>query len=203
MWEQFTQWLTNVTNNPAFIAVASVVSSISGVLLIVSRTSLGKKALKKMFNLTTKIEGDFDSHKKVVEDKLKESEELINKKLSELAEVKDSVIEASKELDKQVKIYFNQFNFYEEQMFAILELIPNAKVQEKVSEFKAEWEDKKKEIEEFLCISYEEFEAKAQEFEDEKNKQIAELQKQLDEIKELVFGESKDEERIDSEAKEE
>lgn len=196
MWEEFSQWLTNITNNPTFITIASILSSVSGILLIISRTSFGKRAIKKLTELARKTEESFNTHKEIVAEKITEIE-------NKVIEAKSDLEDATKELDRRFRVYFNQFSFYEEQMFSILELIPNAKVQEKLKELKNEWQNKKKEIEEFLCISYEEFENKAKEFEEEKNKQIAELQRQLDEIKELVFGESKDEERIDNEAKEE
>lgn len=164
-WEMFTEWLTNVTNNPAFISIASVLSVLGSVLLVISKTSFGRKAIKQL----SLISEASRAHISEVENRIKEKSEEIDAKI---AEFNEDAVSFKEEMEERYKVFFNQFDFYETQIFEILELIPNEKVKAKLATMKEEWLKKKSEIQEFIGISYSEFESK-----------MDELQKQIEELK--------------------
>lgn len=155
------QWLTDLTNNPTFIAIVTVLTSAGSVLLALSKTSFGKKAIKYLTEKADSTAQKVDAEINILEDKVRL-----------LDEQKTAFIN---ELDTKFKVYFEQFSFYESQMIEILECIPNVKVQEKVVALKEEWANKKKEIEVLIGLGSEEIENKMKELE----LQVQELMEKL------------------------
>ena len=193
MWEEFTQWLTNVTNNPTFIALMSILTTVGSILVIISKTSFGKKAILKLTQLAEVSRTEITK----IQETVNEEKEKLEKRADELTEAYSNF---TAHLDTQFKVFFNQFDFYETQMYEILKLVPNAKVQEKLEEFYSGWQDKKKEIEEFIGLSYSQIEEKLS----EKDEKIAELENKMNDLlsmfEELKHGR---EERIDDKTEEE
>lgn len=159
-WETFTQWLTDVSNNPVFISISSIVAILGSVLVVISRTSIGRKAIKSLTELSNGTKAEVINVSTKVKGKIEE----VDSKIKELEEKKNEFL---KEAENKFKVFYSQFEFYETQITAILELIPNAKVKEAVSEMKSQWSEKKKEIEEFIGVSYNEFQDKMSKLEEE------------------------------------
>lgn len=174
-WEGFTQWLTDISNNPVFISVISILSALLSVLVIISKTSIGRKAIKLLTNMSRETNNKVVAIYSEVNGKLK----LLDEKLVEIEEER-------KELTEKAEIFFNLFSFYENEMINICELIPNKKVQDKVALFKQHWPEAKKEIEKFIGIDCVEYQNK-----------LSDLQHQIEELKDgRVIDNSRESEEI-------
>ena len=116
------EWLTEFTNSPIFITLSSIFSVLGSILIIIGKTSFGKKAIAKLTDMTNQTKADVENIKVECKSALDEVKTALNTLEAEKETYK-------KELDTQVRVYFNQFSFYETQMFDTLSQIPNAKVQ--------------------------------------------------------------------------
>lgn len=148
-WEGFTQWLTDVSNNPVFISLTTIFGVGGCAWVILGRTSFGKKMINKALDLASGLKRDFSETKKKVEATCK----LVDEKLVEIENKKNEI---EKMVNNKIETFYNQFEFYETQIIGVLKLIPNSKVQEAVDKMIEDWADKKKEIECFVCVSYSE-----------------------------------------------
>ena len=166
------EWLTEFTNSPIFITLSSIFSVLGSILIIIGKTSFGKKAIAKLTDMTNQTKADVENIKVECKSALDEVKTALNTLEAEKETYK-------KELDTQVRVYFNQFSFYETQMFDTLSQIPNAKVQEKLEILKANWESQKAEIEKVIGIGQDEINAKMSELEEMK-KQVQELLDKLE-----------------------
>ena len=166
------EWLTEFTNSPIFITLSSIFSVLGSILIIIGKTSFGKKAIAKLTDMTNQTKADVENIKAECKSSLDEVKTALNTLEAEKETYK-------KELDTQVRVYFNQFSFYETQMFDTLSQIPNAKVQEKLEILKANWESQKAEIEKVIGIGQDEINAKMSELEEMK-KQVQELLDKLE-----------------------
>ena len=166
------EWLTEFTNSPIFITLSSIFSVLGSILIIIGKTSWGKKAIAKLTDMANKTKADVENIKVECKSALDEVKTALNTLETEKETYK-------KELDTQVRVYFNQFSFYETQMFDTLSQIPNAKVQEKLEILKANWESQKAEIEKVIGIGQDEINAKMSELEEMK-KQVQELLDKLE-----------------------
>lgn len=164
-WEGFCQWLTDISHNPVFISVVTVLSALASVLVVIAKTSVGRKALNELRRLGRDTGSQFIKVKKEVSDKLAEIDEKIKIEQHELAEFKS-------DLEKKTTIVYNQMAFVEETMFELLELIPNIKVKAKIEKLKIEWQSQKDKIAEVMGVSYSEIESKMSEL----DKRIAEIE---------------------------
>ena len=175
MWEEFTNWVTNVTNNPAFIALMSVVSVLTSILVIINKTSFGKKAIKMLTDLSNGTRAQANLALEKVEEAKKQVEEFEEN-------IKTEFETAKSELNSQFIAYFNQLEFFEGAVFEIFKAIPNAKVQEQLKAFMETWEAKKKEIQEITGQKYSEIEEQLNKREEE----IAQLKEQLNQVTNMV-----------------
>lgn len=164
-WEGFTNWLTDISHNPVFISVVSILCTIAGGLVIIGRTSVGRKAINKLTELGRNTQNKVSEIKNFVNSKEKELDE----KVSEFKVATENFVNT---MDEKFKVFTNMFSFYETEMIELIKLIPNAKVQAKVKEIEEGWTEKKKEIEKYVGITY-----------DEVNEKFADLEKQIEELK--------------------
>ena len=194
MWEQFTEFMNGLTNNPIFISMTSILSVLGSVLVILSKTSLGKKAIRKLTEMSNKTKDEVETVKISVDNAKKE----LDAKALEIEELNETF---QNKLQVEMKTFYSQFDFYETQMYEILKLIPNAKVQEQLNKFYGEWQEKKVEIQEFIGMGNEKFNEELS----EKMKEVEQLQHNFEELngKLTALLETQNEERIDNETKEE
>ena len=169
------EWLDNITHNPAFLAVSSILTAIIGALILFSKTSFGKKALQKMVDLCKSIQNEFKSTKETVDDAV----DLMQNTKKEMEDLKEQVFE-------EVKVYFDYISCFEKGFHDVVSQIPNAKVQAALLEFESTWKEKKKKIEEHIGASYDQFDEKLKEIEEEKNKEIGDLKHEIEELKQLI-----------------
>ena len=167
--------IDKITTHPAFISVVTVLTLLGSALLVLSQTSIGKKALGKLTELISGIKTKVDNTKK-----------LVDESLDKVSEVKEEIVNFKNEIQNEVKTYFAQFEYFESSIFGVLSEIPNARVQDKVKEIYSKWQSKKKEIEDFIGGSFIEFDTKLKILEEQKDTQIANLNNEIENIKELL-----------------
>jgi len=144
MWETFTNWLTNFFNEPVVISITTVLSTLGAFLLFLSKTSFGKKAIYKLTELGHRVEKKVNDIGETVEAHKKE--------------VQNEVVALKENYEQKIAIVLSIANFYEQSFFEIASLIPNAKVQAKVTEVREVYEAKKKVIENEIGLIYDDFE---------------------------------------------
>lgn len=155
-WSQIALWIDNLTNNPTFIAVVGVLTTTGAVFSFLKTTSVGKKALNSLTALgrnTNQIATDalvkVTAVEKFANDKIVELEAVFNKEVQEL----------TIKYETKVAALISIVNFYEESLFAIVDLIPNKKVQERLLNFKYIYQDKKNEITNIVGVIYQDFDS--------------------------------------------
>jgi hypothetical protein len=155
-WSQIALWIDNLTNNPTFIAVVGVLTTTGAVFSFLKTTSVGKKALNSLTALgrnTNQIATDalvkVTAVEKFANDKIVELEAVFNEKVQEL----------TIKYETKVAALISIVNFYEESLFAIVDLIPNKKVQERLLNFKYIYQDKKNEITNIVGVIYQDFDS--------------------------------------------
>ena len=155
-WSQIALWIDNLTNNPTFIAVVGVLTTTGAVFSFLKTTSVGKKALNSLTTLgrnTNQIATDtlvkVTAVEKFANDKIAELEAVFNKEVQEL----------TIKYETKVAALISIVNFYEESLFAIVDLIPNKKVQERLLNFKSIYQDKKNEITNIVGVIYQDFDS--------------------------------------------
>lgn len=192
-WEQITTWLDQFTDKPIVYYTLCVVIGVVAAFVILSKTSVGRKALNE-------LRGLFRSNEKTAHEtleKVQNVETLANEKIEQLeAHYTQKVEECEKECEQKVAFALSIVNFYEERIFSALEKIPNVKVQECVKELKQEYQEKKNEISEVIGILYDDYtlaiESAKQDVRKEYDEKITYLENQLAQIN-LYFSEVKGE----------
>lgn len=155
-WSQIALWIDNLTNNPTFITITGVLTLTGAVFSFLKTTSVGKKALNSLTTLgrnTNQIATDalvkVTAVEKFANDKIVELEAVFNKEVQEL----------TIKYETKVAALISIVNFYEESLFAIVDLIPNKKVQERLLNFKSIYQDKKNEITNIVGVIYQDFDS--------------------------------------------
>lgn len=155
-WSQIALWIDNLTNNPTFITITGVLTLTGAVFSFLKTTSVGKKALNSLTTLgrnTNQIATDalvkVTAVEKFANDKIAELEAVFNKEVQEL----------TIKYETKVAALISIVNFYEESLFAIVDLIPNKKVQERLLNFKSIYQDKKNEITNIVGVIYQDFDS--------------------------------------------
>lgn len=192
-WEQITTWLDQFTDKPIVYYSLCVVIGVVAAFVILSKTSIGRKALKELRAL-------FSRNEQTAKDTLKkvqEVETLAKEKIEALtADYEQKLADFESKCEQKVACVVSYFSLYEERTFAVLEKIPNAKVQEQVQIFKKEYEEKKKEISDVVGVIYEDYasaiENAKQEVRAEYEEKISYLENQIAQIN-LYFSEVKGE----------
>jgi len=198
-WEQITAWLDAFSNKPIVIAIVSILTAFAPLFLIFKNTSFGKRAISKLTQLyNLGVERANDTLKKV-----EEVETLAKEKIEALErEYTQKLEDFENKCEQKVACVVSYFDLYQNKVFDTLEKIPNAKVQACVKEFKANFEEKKKEISDTIGVVYEDYELAIQNVKEEVRaeyddkidyleNQIAQLKLFLSEVK----GEPNDGER--------
>ena len=190
-WETITNWISQFFDKKVVIAVVSILAALGSGLILLSRTSFGKRAILK---LTTLYELGLQKAA-ATEKKVQDVEKLAKEKLDEL----------KADYEQKIAVFVSIVNFYEESVFSILEEIPNAKVQARLKDFKESYQEKKEVIKLTIGEIYEDFEIavdkKANLIRQEYEEKIAFLEKQIADIN-LYFQEIKEEPVDEQETKE-
>lgn len=166
--------IERITNHPVFVSIISIVSLGGIVLVALNKTSFGKKAIEKLTKLVDNGAERITGIKKVVDETL-----------DKVNEVKETALKTKEEVEIRFKSYFSQLEFFESAVFNILKEIPNAKVQAELTAFEKQWVSKKKEIIDYVGSSYSELNEDLKELKDEKEREIATLKGEIEQLKEL------------------
>lgn len=103
-----------------------------------------------------------------------------NQEFKKEIEVKNKQLEEQKQYyEDKLGIVYSQFNFYETSVMAILEEIPNKKVQEKIIEFKNTYNEKKAEVADVMSDNYPAIEEKLKEMENQFKEFMAKYEKEI------------------------
>lgn len=203
-WEQIKTTIDSFTDKPLVIAITTILVSAAFAFILFSKTSLGKKAIRKLTDLYALGKEKAD---KTLE-KVQEVEILATEKIEALkAEYEEKAENLKSEYEQKAAVLISLLNFYEETLFVILEKIPNAKVQNELAIFKANYQGKKAAITETIGEIYEDFNSAVEKNKEEVEQQYKEKIDYLaDEIKklnlyisELKGGEQDGEQREESE----
>lgn len=203
-WEQIKTTIDSFTDKPLVIAITTVLVSAAFAFILFSKTSLGKKAIRKLTELYALGKEKADKTLQKVE----EVEILAKEKIEALeAEYEQKAENLKSEYEQKAIVVISLLNYYEQTLFNILEKIPNAKVQAELAVFKANYQDKKAAITETVGEIYEDFNLAVERTKEEVSKEYQEKVDFLaDEIKklnlyisELKGGEPDGEQREESE----
>lgn len=186
MWEQFREGANRFFNHPAVITVIAFLCALFAALVVFSRTSFGQRLLKKLGEKVENALTIAQATKKVVE----ETKE-------EVKEAKDVLVSECKactvELEEKVTAVYSRFELFQNDVFAILEQIPNAKVQDKIKELKKNALTKEKEIQDLLGGTYASIEKtindevvkRVETIKEQSVNEIAALKNEIAELKEI------------------
>lgn len=146
----FQDWLSQLANNPLFISTSTVSLCFAYVLVIFSKTSLGKKL--------------FNKAKSSYEEAAKEKEETFNL-LKETIESKESEIkELTYQYENRLNVLLCENVELEKLLDKIGEISPNLKIKEALEEFKNSREDRLNKINEiFTYLNFDLLKEKAEE----------------------------------------
>lgn len=162
-WERLKELITHVADRPVTIILAILLTIGFFALLIISKTSYGKKAIAKLVGL-------YDSGRELAKETLKIANEtnervksveiLANKKIEELKAFYDKKEQELKEhYEQKTAALVSITNYYVESTFNALEKIPNIKVQEEVKALREGYESKKEEITNLVGAIYQDYDA--------------------------------------------
>lgn len=171
-WAEFTQAIKDFFNQPLPVILTSISTVVVYVLVILSKTSFGKKNLlwcRGQINDIAKTATDTN-------EKVKEVQQL----------AKEEIASLKADYEQKITIALSTVNFYEESVFSIFEKIPNAQVQAELNNFKVEYAARKQAIIDTIGITYQDYQQalneKVNEVRNEYENKLAELQKQFDEF---------------------
>lgn len=168
MWEEVKSVIDTIVNSPVVATLVGVAGLIGAIVGLFKNTSFGKKSIKKM-------KEDYNEVQAIAE----KSRELVNTAIENLnkstCDILLKVEEGKKEVHNKVVAVYSRVEIYQERLFAILEQIPNAKVQEQVKLLKSDLIDQEGELKDLLGDTYATIKTK---LEDESQKKIQEIQEE-------------------------
>ena len=202
-WSQFTHYIDKFTNKPLVYGIFIVLVSFACAFILFSQTSIGKKAINKAISLHKESVKKANDTLKKVED----VETLAKEKIEALtAQYEQKAQELEQAYQQKVATVVSILNYNEEYLFKILELIPNAKVQNELVTFKENYNQKKEEISGVVGLLYSDFDATIEiiknDVRNEYEEKIGFLENQLATLQ-LYFNELKKEESNDGQREEE
>jgi hypothetical protein len=181
--EEFKTWWHDFADNKLVLLIFAIVGL--GVLLWIfaSKTSFGKKAIRYL------KEGC-----KKVSDESKKTKEVVEKKLGELdaykTELDKKYIDFVNKAEEQVSAILIQYQYLKSDLYDVLNVIPNVKVQAKLKELIAKVDNREDEIVKMLDESYKGVEEKVKNTQfyayETLSKENAELKGEINEIKQIV-----------------
>lgn len=165
-WDQLVAAIKEFFNQPVVVIVTSIASTVVGAITIISKTSFGKRAIHSM-------------KKRIAE--ILETVHSSNEKINDVEKLARERIESLKaEYEIKTKVLASQFDFFLTSVFKIIELYPNVKIQNAILELKAEYENKKEEIEKVIGWAYEDVEKYI-------TKKQSELESYIAQVRELTL----------------
>jgi len=178
-----TDWLSQFFDKPVVVIISGILTVAWAAFVLFSKTSFGKKAIKSLTSLADLTAQKANDTLKKVE----EVETLAKEKIAALqADYEEKAEKLKTEYETKVACVVSIFNYNEERLFAILEKIPNAKVQDELIKFKKGYEEKKKEITEVIGLIYEDYNKTVEEIEEkvreEYKEKVAFLEEKLKEL---------------------
>ena len=190
-FEIITNWLSQFFDKKIVIIIVTILSALGCGLILLSRTSIGRRAIKDLTTL-------YDLGLKTADDTNKKV-----KAVQKLAEEKITELEGFYE--QKVAVVISTVNFFEESTFALFELVPNKRVQEKLVDIKEQYKAKKELITSIIGEIYDDFEIavekKEKEIRQEYEDKIAYLENQIANIN--LYFQGLKEEKVDEQEREE
>jgi len=147
MWDSFKAWWDSFTNNGLTITLTSIGGIILTVLVVMSKTSIGKKALNFLTNKFDAVSKKFEELKKSFAEYKEDTEKKLNA-------YKEEYAEKAKQSENKVTAVFVEYEGFKNDVYKMLEKIPNAKVQEQLQIVKQNADDREKEIKNLLGDTY-------------------------------------------------
>lgn len=120
--DQFIELVKDFFNQPIPIIGCSVGFALIFVLTVISKTSLGKKALVEMKNYFAGVKAEYEAFKKL-------HNQYVADKEQEIALIKE-------QCEKTISQIMEEAKARDDEILAVLSEIPNKKVQEKLLELK-------------------------------------------------------------------
>lgn len=181
MWDEIKLAIDTFMNSPVATALISAAGFIGGIFAFFKNTSFGKKAINEAKKLMTeKTEevtikaNEIEKITKEIQDEVKEFEN----------DFKTQYDEFANKLEEQVNLVYSEFELYREELFVILESIPNKKVQEQVQVLKEKLNNAN--VTELLSETYSSMKQKYEEDANAKilamNDKLLELENKLNEV---------------------
>ena len=172
MWEEIVEGIKEFFNQPITIIVSSLTSATVGILTIISKTSFGRKSIAWL------------------KERISHAIEQVEKNEVKVVEAIDFTRAKTDELknhyEAKLNELYNQLDLFQKGMVAIIEQIPNIKVQEKLKEFVDQYENAKGDIIEFSKITFAEANDLIEQARHESDSQIALLLEKINKLEELV-----------------
>lgn len=173
MWEQLTEFLSQFFDKKVVVIIVTILSLLYAAVVILSKTSIGKKALNELRALGHRTEQTARDTLEKVESYKKHAEE-------EFAAYKA-------ECDRKVAVAISCFSYFESSILDAVSQIPNKKVQERVQEITEQYLEKKQVLEEEFGFIYDDFEIAVQQRADQIEKEYAkkyqEINAQIENLK--------------------
>ena len=153
-WEQITNAINQFFDKPIVVTLSGILTVVGAIFVFLSKTSIGKKAIKNLTSLyTLGVERADVTLKKVEEVQTLATNEI--KALKDEYERKAN--ELKQEYEQKASTLVSICNFYVESTFSALEKIPNLKVQEEVKTLREEYANKKEEISNVIGVIYQDY----------------------------------------------
>ena len=184
----FQDWLSHLANNPLFISASSISLCFAYVLVIFSKTSLGKK----LFN---KAKSSYDEALKAKDETLNNLKETIEAKESEIKEL-------TYQYENRLNVLLCENVELEKLLDKIGEVSPNLKIKNALEEFRNSREERLNKINEvFTYLNFDLLKEKAEEtdrlIEEAKKAVESSYGERLDRLEELLGQLQKKEEEGD------
>ena len=180
-WDSVVLNIKEFFNQPVVVIVTSIASTVVGAIAIISKTSFGKRAIRRMKEQIKEIREKVDLSHQTVED------------VKELAYDKIDSLKA--EYECKLKVLVSQYDFFVDGVFSVLELYPNIKIKEAVSKLRAEYEVRREEIKKVVGWAYNDVEEYINEKRSELDEYIVRAKALIDELTAAAVEENSHEER--------
>lgn len=165
-WDSIVAAIKEFFNQDITVIISSIITIATSVLVIISKTSIGKKAL----NWCKAKVNDIEKTAQIAREKVTNVENLAQNKIDEL----------KAEYEAKSRVLVSYFECLEQAFVQTVELIPNAKVQNQLTEFKSQFDEQKAQILQIIGPTYEETQKIIDEKVAEAHSQIADKEKALD-----------------------
>ena len=141
--EILQQKIAEFMNSPVGVALTTCIGLLVSVLVLFSKTSLGKKLFNQLVSNFNKVKEMSSETLKVV----KETKEFANSQVELL----------KSEYDKKLLVFINYTEQLENLLYRIGEITPNQKIKNLIDNFKDEKNNRLQAISEYVNISYEKY----------------------------------------------